>query len=35
LANALNAVGLSPRDIIAIFQAINQAGALKGELVIM
>jgi len=35
LAAALNAVGLSPRDIIAIFQAIHQAGALKGELVIM
>ena len=35
VAAALNAVGLSPRDIIAIFQAIHQAGALKGELVIM
>jgi flagellar P-ring protein FlgI len=35
LAAALNAVGLSPRDIIAIFQAIHKAGALNGELVIM
>lgn len=35
LAAALNTLGLSPRDIIAIFQAINRAGALKGELVIM
>jgi flagellar P-ring protein precursor FlgI len=35
LAAALNTLGLSPRDIVAIFQAIHQAGALKGELVIM
>lgn len=35
LAAALNTLGLSPRDIIAIFQAIHKAGALKGELVIM
>lgn len=35
LAASLNALGLSPRDIIAIFQAIDQAGALQGELVIM
>lgn len=35
LAAALNQLGLSPRDIIAIFQAINRAGALRGELVIM
>lgn len=35
LAAALNTLGLTPRDIIAIFQAINRAGALKGELVIM
>ena len=35
LAASLNDLGLSPRDIIAIFQAIDRAGALKGELVIM
>lgn len=35
LAASLNALGLSPRDIIAIFQLIDKAGALKGELVIM
>ena len=35
LAASLNQLGLSPRDIIAIFQAIHRAGALKGELVIM
>jgi flagellar P-ring protein precursor FlgI len=32
LARALNAMGLSPRDIIAIFQALKQAGALQAEL---
>jgi len=35
LAASLNRLGLTPRDIIAIFQAINRAGALKGELVVM
>jgi flagellar P-ring protein precursor FlgI len=35
LVNALNSIGASPRDIIAILQAMNQAGALHGELVNM
>ncbi|MCH9030899.1 MAG: flagellar basal body P-ring protein FlgI, partial [candidate division Zixibacteria bacterium] len=35
LAQALNAIGATPRDIIAIFQALKQAGALRGELVIL
>lgn len=35
LIAALNAIGASPRDIIAILQAIKAAGALYGELVIM
>jgi flagellar P-ring protein precursor FlgI len=35
LARALNALGVTPRDLISIFQAIKQAGALQAELVIM
>ncbi len=35
LVAALNAVGATPKDLIAIFQAINAAGALHGELKIM
>jgi flagellar P-ring protein precursor FlgI len=35
LVEALNAVGASPKDLIAIFQAINAAGALHGELKVM
>ncbi len=35
LAQMLTNLGLLPRDIIAIFQAIDKAGALKGKLVIM
>ena len=35
VANALNKIGATPRDIIAIFQALKQAGALRSELVIM
>lgn len=35
LAIALNEIGLKPRDIIAIFQAIKQAGALNAKLIIM
>jgi len=34
LAMALNTLGLKPRDIIAIFQAIKQAGALRAKLII-
>ena len=35
LASALNQIGVKPRDIIAIFQAIKEAGALQAELLIM
>jgi flagellar P-ring protein precursor FlgI len=35
LAEALNALGVTPRDVIAIFQALKEAGALDAELVIM
>lgn len=34
LAEALNELGLTARDVIAIFQAIDDAGALQAELVI-
>lgn len=34
LVGALNAVGASPRDIVVILQAIKEAGALYGELVV-
>ncbi len=35
IAKALNAIGATPRDLIAIFQAIKAAGDLQGELVIL
>ncbi|MGI6567543.1 MAG: flagellar basal body P-ring protein FlgI [Firmicutes bacterium] len=35
LVNVLNTVGATPRDIIAILQAIKEAGALYGELEII
>lgn len=35
LAAALNELGLRPRDVIAIFQSIKQAGALNAELIII
>ncbi len=35
LSATLNKLGLNSRDIIAIFQAIDRAGALKGKLIIM
>ena len=35
LVRALNALGVSPRDLIAIFQAIKAAGALQAELEII
>ncbi|NGP87373.1 flagellar basal body P-ring protein FlgI [Fodinibius halophilus] len=35
LAEALNSLGLNPRDIISIFQALDRAGALQGELIVM
>jgi len=35
LANALNAIGATPRDLIAIFNALKKAGALQAKLEIM
>jgi flagellar P-ring protein precursor FlgI len=35
LASSLNAIGATPRDIIAIFNALKQAGALQARLEIM
>lgn len=35
LARILNALGVTPRDLIAIFQALKHSGALHAELVIM
>jgi flagellar P-ring protein precursor FlgI len=32
LARALNAMGLTPRDLISIFEALRQAGALQAQL---
>jgi flagellar P-ring protein precursor FlgI len=34
VAASLNALGVTPRDIMAIFQAMKQAGALQAELII-
>lgn len=35
VVESLNSLGASPRDMISILQAIDRAGALQGELVIM
>lgn len=35
LVDSLNAVGATPRDIISILQAVKEAGALHGDLVVM
>jgi flagellar P-ring protein precursor FlgI len=35
IAAALNELGVTPRDMIAIFQALKRAGALQAELIIM
>ncbi len=35
LAKALNAMGLTPRDLISIFEALRKAGALQAELKVM
>ena len=35
LVDSLNQLGVNPRDLIAIFQALKRAGALKAELVTM
>lgn len=34
VAAGLNAIGVSPRDMMAIFQAMKQAGALQAELIL-
>jgi flagellar P-ring protein precursor FlgI len=35
VARALNLLGVTPRDMVSIFQALKEAGALQGELVII
>ncbi len=35
VVDALNSLGATPRDLIAIFQALERAGALQAELVVM
>lgn len=35
VARALNALGVTPRDLISIFQALKQAGAIHAEIIIM
>ncbi|MCL2690378.1 MAG: flagellar basal body P-ring protein FlgI, partial [Chitinispirillia bacterium] len=35
LAQALNSLGVTPRDVIAILQAIKEAGALHANLVLL
>lgn len=35
VVNGLNSLGATPRDLIAIFQALKKSGALQAELVIM
>ena len=35
LARALNAMGLTPRDLMSVFEALKEAGALQAELRIM
>jgi flagellar P-ring protein precursor FlgI len=35
LAKGLNAIGATPTDLIAIFNALKKAGALQAKLVIM
>jgi flagellar P-ring protein precursor FlgI len=35
LVKALNSLGATPRDVVAILQAVKAAGALHGELEII
>jgi flagellar P-ring protein precursor FlgI len=35
VAAALNAIGVKPRDLVAIFQALKAAGALRAEIIIL
>jgi len=34
VAQALNALGATPRDMMSIFQALKQAGALQADLIV-
>lgn len=35
IVHALNSLGVTPRDLIAVFEALREAGALQSELVVM
>jgi flagellar P-ring protein precursor FlgI len=35
VARALNTLGVTPRDLIAIFQALKELGSLRAEIVII
>jgi flagellar P-ring protein precursor FlgI len=35
LVRVLNAIGISPRDLITVLQAVKAAGALHGELEVL
>ena len=35
VVKALNSLGATPRDLIAIFQALQKAGALQADVVVM
>ena len=35
LVVALNSLGVTSRDLIAVFEALKEAGALQAELVVM
>ena len=35
IVKAVNAIGASPADMVAILEALKQAGALKAELVVL
>jgi flagellar P-ring protein precursor FlgI len=35
LVQALNSLGVTPRDLIAVFEALREAGSLQAELVVM
>jgi flagellar P-ring protein precursor FlgI len=35
IVKAVNAIGASPADLVAILEALKQAGAMKAELVVL
>ena len=35
IVKAINAIGASPADLVAILEAMKQAGAMKAELVVI